>query len=609
MTSTDEQRTALNRLPVAYCDATRLGNLCHRQIVEALASTQSTDEWSEDIARLDALKLPLLTGGVNPGDRQALYCLIRHCKPLSILEVGTHIGSSTLAIALAAARNRADGIDTRIVTIDIRNVNDERTMPWLAAGSPLSPRELLRNLGLDDLVEFRTGSAVDLLSSPGLDFDLIFLDGDHSSDAVYREIPLALSRLCKSSLSTVILHDYFPDMRRLWPDEEALPGPYLAVERLVSEGARFNVLPLGEVPWTTKHGSRLTSLAVLTSSPLPDLPRDPGKVAFVVTSQGNDRYSVMARIALASLRLSNPSLQVIVACDNVSDRLMHDKQDPLVGEADEWLAVDTPDGNPVFRNRYVKTSLRARVKGPLLMLDSDILVRGNIQGIFSMQCDIAGARNHSRELLFDQIWAEDRMMLDQMGWHTRRDNYINGGVLLLNDTDAAHAFAASWHARWLESTSRASSFRDQPALNSALAIGQLRLGLLPDCFNAQILARPEVARGALIWHFYSSVELPNGTMFESLVSDVLNGGEVNIDRIQQMMTNSHPWVCDALVEIWSHIGTLERERARLEMNLDSLRTEHQNTLNSRSWRITSPLRAVDALLRKAAVHTSEADAK
>jgi hypothetical protein len=98
-------------------------------------------------------------------------------------------------------------------------------------------------------------------------------------------------------------------------------------------------------------------------------------------------------------------------------------------------------------------------------------------------------------------------------------------------------------------------------------------------------------------------------MFESLVNDVLNGGEVNIDRIQQMMTNSHPWVCDALVEIWSHIGTLERERARLEMNLDSLRTEHQNTLNSRSWRITSPLRAVDALLRKAAVHTSEADAK
>ena len=35
-------------------------------------------------------------GGVNPGDRRAIYSLIHYLKPISVLEIGTHIGASTV---------------------------------------------------------------------------------------------------------------------------------------------------------------------------------------------------------------------------------------------------------------------------------------------------------------------------------------------------------------------------------------------------------------------------------------------------------------------------------------------------------------------------------
>ena len=42
-----------------------------------------------------------------------------------------------------------------------------------------------------------------------------------------------------------------------------IPGPFLGTERLKAEGAKLTVLPLGELPWPTKYGSNLTSLALM----------------------------------------------------------------------------------------------------------------------------------------------------------------------------------------------------------------------------------------------------------------------------------------------------------------------------------------------------------
>jgi hypothetical protein len=80
---------------------------------------------------------------------------------------------------------------------------------------------------------------------------------------VYREIPIALRRLEPPGL--IVLHAREVVVQPLWADHPPLPGPALAAARFAAEGAGFVVLPLGELPWPTKLGTRRTSLAVLSA--------------------------------------------------------------------------------------------------------------------------------------------------------------------------------------------------------------------------------------------------------------------------------------------------------------------------------------------------------
>ncbi len=255
---------SLADLPTANCSVVGLGSFDVSWLADTFSQQRIHAEWAEDAQRITALNMPEMTGGVNPGDRRALYYLVRVIKPLTLLEIGTYIGSSTVALAFAAARNQAEGIDTRIVTVDICDVNDERTCPWLEAGSPASPRSMVESVGLSYLTRFEVNTSIEKLSERGDSFEMIFLDGDHSAEAVYREIPLALNRLPATGSGIIVLHDFFPDVKPLWTGQDPLPGPYLAVKRYQREGAGFHAVPLATLPWPTKLGSCVTSLAVLS---------------------------------------------------------------------------------------------------------------------------------------------------------------------------------------------------------------------------------------------------------------------------------------------------------------------------------------------------------
>lgn len=282
------------------------------------------------------------------------------------------------------------------------------------------------------------------------------------------------------------------------------------------------------------------------------------KVVFVVTSQGNDFYSAMTRVAMASLRLSNPELRVVVACDRESDGAMLRASDPLVDDADEWLAVDTPPGNAGFRNRYVKTSLCSLIDGAFLFLDSDIFVRGDLSEIFRLDIDIAGARNHSQPDIKRQIWDRDLAALDAMCWTIGSEVYLNGGVLFCNDTPAARQFWAEWHRRWLRSCSELGSYRDQPALNSALYDTHPRLTVLPDRFNAQFKKSPRVASNAVLWHYYFSVGGVPCTPFELLVNAITRGGKVDAGKIASMKACNHPWHRETSIDDLAAAGVMRR---------------------------------------------------
>ena len=253
----------LRSLPSTECNIDSLSKITGEKLSKIFLNKKIQIDWKNDVFKISSLKIPDMAGGVNSGDRRALYFLVRMLKPASILEIGTHIGSSTIAIALSALKNRKEGVNTKIISSDIIDVNDKINKPWKVFGSPASPADLLDQIEFNDIVSFEIGNSIDKLSLPRK-FDIIFLDGDHRASTVYKEIPFALK--CLDDGGLIILHDYFPNLEPLWKSQKPIAGPFLAIQRFIDEGVGFNILPFGELPWSTKFGSNFTSLAILAKS-------------------------------------------------------------------------------------------------------------------------------------------------------------------------------------------------------------------------------------------------------------------------------------------------------------------------------------------------------
>ncbi|MBI4031710.1 MAG: class I SAM-dependent methyltransferase [Proteobacteria bacterium] len=198
------------------------------------------------------------SGGVNPGDRRALYYLVRALNPQTVLEVGTHIGASTLYIARAL---KASGKQGRVTTVDILDVNAPEG-PWKKAEMEMPPRGFAEKLECGEFIEFMAFPSLDFMNGTDKGFDFIFLDGDHGARTVYREVAAALKILNPGGV--ILLHDFYPEGRALFPDDNIIRGPFRALSRIARENPAISARPLGNLPWETKQGVNVTSLALLS---------------------------------------------------------------------------------------------------------------------------------------------------------------------------------------------------------------------------------------------------------------------------------------------------------------------------------------------------------
>ena len=249
----------LRRVPIAGAiDATALPEAATLSIPALLRSDAIDREWDGARRKIgEVFGYENRDGALSPLGCRAVWYLIRRLEPRSVMEIGTHVGGSTLHIAMAL---RACSTKARLITVDRYDVNDDAG-PWKQCGLVNSPKDMIARLDCADVVEFASAMSLDYLSGREAEFDFIFLDGSHRADIVYREIPLALKALRPGG--RVLMHDYFPRLKPLWTGGRVIPGPCLAVERLRREGVGLTVVPFGALPWPTKSGSTVSSLALL----------------------------------------------------------------------------------------------------------------------------------------------------------------------------------------------------------------------------------------------------------------------------------------------------------------------------------------------------------
>ena len=148
-------------------------------------------------------------GWLRYEEGKALHTL---AKGKRVLEVGSYLGLSTICLAQSAESvlsvDPHDGRGTAI---------RQDTLPGF--------HKSLERYGVEN-VESIVGTAEDV--PEGMAFDLIFIDGDHSYEAVARDIELALPLLAPGGL--IAFHDY---------RSEIDPGVSRAVDELIAAGGEL----------------------------------------------------------------------------------------------------------------------------------------------------------------------------------------------------------------------------------------------------------------------------------------------------------------------------------------------------------------------------------
>jgi hypothetical protein len=279
-------------------------------------------------------------------------------------------------------------------------------------------------------------------------------------------------------------------------------------------------------------------------------------VAYIVITNGRDIHADMALVSMLSMRISNPNRPIIVVCDHSSAQAIRATKHRMLEACDELIEVETPDREPVFRNRWIKTQLCRFVSGNFLYIDSDTLVRGLLDDIPNLVREFGAVANHNGKSFPEQIWHEERACVEEMGWSSGFDTYYNGGVWFVRRSKVTDEFFESWHRLWFEGFKTKGRTRDQPSLNIALRKSGIDASVLPETYNAQVQYCWKAATNGQIWHFFSSMELSDTCFFDLLSSC----GKVSLGclrrRIRRAIRMHEPWRNQDLIARWidSHLS-------------------------------------------------------
>jgi hypothetical protein len=260
-------------------------------------------------------------------------------------------------------------------------------------------------------------------------------------------------------------------------------------------------------------------------------------VAYALTSRGDDTYLRMTALSAQSVLLAMPKCRVVVAMDGQTAREASEAIRAALPSSVELLMIKTPEGTPVWRNRFVKSSLRGRLVGPFIYLDADTLVRRDLSVAYDWDFDVAAVSNHNTAKC--DIPGNEREVFHRCGWAVPTVAYCNAGVQFWRDTPKTRDLARLYHEGWLHVATTTGRAQDQQAFNHALDQSEAKVTVLPDEFNSQINSAPQTAFDAHLWHYFESDKLVVAVPRTHFGEALSNIATVDISAIVNV---PHPWV-------------------------------------------------------------------
>lgn len=230
------------------------------------------------------------------------------------------------------------------------------------------------------------------------------------------------------------------------------------------------------------------------------------KLVYTLTCARDKHYIEQCLMAVFSARHYNPDATIVLIVDDKTDALFVGKRAELLNYITKKIVVPFEDKglSPMYRSRWIKTSVRQLVDGDILFVDCDTICQNSLAEIDNFYCEFAMVPDEHLP-----IASYNKDLVDELQERAKEfnydiqkeDYYFNSGVIFAKDTPRVRDFWERWHENWQYGEERGVKI-DQPSLSKTDSEFDHIIDQLPDVWNTLVYMNPSFIAEGKILHFW-----------------------------------------------------------------------------------------------------------
>lgn len=297
---------------------------------------------------------------------------------------------------------------------------------------------------------------------------------------------------------------------------------------------------------------------------------------YCVATSEDKHFAEMTAVSAYLLRKADPQAVVHTLVDSHTAKSAPTSMGLLRQTSDQLHVHHIDSKDTIVRSRMLKIRARRIIEGAFLFLDTDTLPRSGIDLVFETEADI-GLAPDPYPTPSNQV-----ALYRSLEWGPIPSPMLNSGVTMWADTSAARELSETWEELYQMSIAEG-VHADQPALNQALRICQVRKSLLDEKFNLLIRQRPLRVHSGVVLHINTGIGRTgfnnlNDTVLHVAAKELKSSGLLNSELLDSFAAVGDPWIASTS---WKHQFGVKQYRAALSCVVKKLIGHRSMSVSSR----------------------------
>lgn len=226
------------------------------------------------------------------------------------------------------------------------------------------------------------------------------------------------------------------------------------------------------------------------------------KVVYVLVSKPEDIYLEQALLSVYSLKHHTPGSHITILTDDVTEQTLQGARSKIKNIVDDMIVVEREYAFSAKESASsLKTTLRERMKGNFLFIDTDTIIVDDLSEIDQCPYDVAAVLDAHLKYENHFGYRGYQSLFKRLGVDLAMENYFNSGVMYVKDTEASYQLYQAWNRSYMDK--RKQCFYDQPHL----AIANKQFDIIKELdarWNCQVQYGIKYFHNAKIIHYFAS---------------------------------------------------------------------------------------------------------